>query len=438
MARGLAVAVVAARSARRRRPRSGRERHVHLRHDPGGHRPSGERRHHHAQLERLSGGLCPMQVTLKSFPSPTRIPNNYTQWTLTGRTGMNDGFDGTGLTGRVMTGVDVHRLELQDLTFRDSSSAGNGGALDITGESSVGLRQLRVLQQRRGRQGRRRHTWPGAAGARRDARRHRRERQHLRLGDEPRRGQHGGHRRRARDRDAGSGQNSGINGSTFANNVARGERRRLRLRARSGGSENFSLDGNVVVDNKAGGSGGGGYVVVANAFLSVDGNTFEGNSVEHVHGHQPAGDHFGGGLYLDNGILRSPPQRLHGQLGERVPERPGLRRRRARRLRRRSSASQSQFTRFEGNTSPDRRAPSRASRARAAGCSSRARARAGTRSSTRSPATRSARCGEGGGIYTGAAGGHHISSSARSRSPGNSVGAGGQFAGHRGRRASTT
>src|SRR6186713_2531066 len=59
------------------------------------------------------GGLCPMQVTLKSFPSPIAFPNNYTQWTLTGRTGMNDGFDGTGLPGRVMTGVDVHRLELQ-------------------------------------------------------------------------------------------------------------------------------------------------------------------------------------------------------------------------------------------------------------------------------------------------------------------------------------
>ena len=51
---------------------------------------------------------------------------------------MNDGFDGSGLPGRVLTGDDVHRLLIQDLTFRDSSApAGNGGAISITGESSV-------------------------------------------------------------------------------------------------------------------------------------------------------------------------------------------------------------------------------------------------------------------------------------------------------------
>src|SRR3954464_5787356 len=83
------------------------------------------------------GGLCNAQYTLKSFPSPIAFPNNYTQWTLTGRAGQNDGFDGSGLAGRVLTGVDVHRLELQNLIFRDSSVTGDGGALNVTGESSL-------------------------------------------------------------------------------------------------------------------------------------------------------------------------------------------------------------------------------------------------------------------------------------------------------------
>lgn len=87
------------------------------------------------------GELCNAQYTLKSFPSPIAFPNTYTTWQLQGRTGQNDGFDGTGLPGRVLTGINVHRLEIWDLTFRNSVvTGGNGGALDITGESSVGLR----------------------------------------------------------------------------------------------------------------------------------------------------------------------------------------------------------------------------------------------------------------------------------------------------------
>ena len=91
------------------------------------------------------GGLCSAQYTLHSFPTPSAFPNNYSQWTLKGRDGMNDGFDGSGLPGRVLTGVDVHRLELQNLVFRDSSVTGDGGAVNITGESSLGLRTSRFF-----------------------------------------------------------------------------------------------------------------------------------------------------------------------------------------------------------------------------------------------------------------------------------------------------
>lgn len=67
------------------------------------------------------------------------------------------------------------------------------------------------------------------------------------------------------------------------------------------GSENISLDGNVVVKNKAGGSGGGGYVAMDVGFLNIDQERYENNSVEPMQG-APAGDHFGGGLYVQGGL----------------------------------------------------------------------------------------------------------------------------------------
>ena len=65
------------------------------------------------------GGLCDQQFTLRDFGAVTGTPAT---WTLKGRDGMNDGFDGSTLPGRVLTGDDVHRLLIQDLTFRDSSA----------------------------------------------------------------------------------------------------------------------------------------------------------------------------------------------------------------------------------------------------------------------------------------------------------------------------
>lgn len=46
------------------------------------------------------------------------------------------------MTGRVLTGTDVHRVLIQDLTFRDSSATGagqSGGAVELTGESGLQL-----------------------------------------------------------------------------------------------------------------------------------------------------------------------------------------------------------------------------------------------------------------------------------------------------------
>src|SRR5688572_32569343 len=85
------------------------------------------------------GGLCNFAVTLPDFDTPG-LGENYKIWTLQGRAGMNDGFDGTNVMGRVLTGNDVHRLLIQDLTFRDSSTSAagaDGGAISITGEATL-------------------------------------------------------------------------------------------------------------------------------------------------------------------------------------------------------------------------------------------------------------------------------------------------------------
>src|SRR5215210_363460 len=84
------------------------------------------------------GGLCNAQYTLHDFGA--FVSGTPKSWTLKGRAGMNDGFDGTGLAGRMLTGTNVHRLLIQDLTFRDGVQLGagaDGGALSITGDSSL-------------------------------------------------------------------------------------------------------------------------------------------------------------------------------------------------------------------------------------------------------------------------------------------------------------
>lgn len=83
-------------------------------------------------------GLCSSAYTLRTNPPGTQT----TAITLKGDSSdaNADGFDGTLAVGRVLTGVDVHRLEINDLVFRDSTSATNGGAIAITGDSQAAVR----------------------------------------------------------------------------------------------------------------------------------------------------------------------------------------------------------------------------------------------------------------------------------------------------------
>ena len=251
-------------------------------------------------------GICTGQhFDLPTFPTPSAFPNNYKMWTFRGDPSDGpDGFDGTGLTTaqRMLTGVDVHRLEIQNLTFRDGNVAGNGGALDITGESSVGLRQSAFYNNQATGKGGAVHlsqvapflgSTLGGFGVSSDT-----------FGSEtvPGEGNSAATGGALSIESPGQGNNnSGINGSTFANNSATGNGGGFDYAVPSGGSENVSLDGNVVVKNKAGGSGGGGRVSIDTGLLRVDNDRYENNSVEPVTNYL-SGDHFGGGLYLQGGL----------------------------------------------------------------------------------------------------------------------------------------
>jgi hypothetical protein len=250
----------------------------------------------------LQGVCVGTTYQLHSFPTPMV---SYSTWTLTGNPGDGaDGFDGSGLTGaeRMLTGDDVHRLELQNLLFRDGDVTGDGGALEITGESSVGLRFSSFFNNHATGKGGAVHISQaspalgiplGGVAV-----------QNVVFGSETNTAEGnsattGG---ALSIESPGMGQNnSGVNGSTFANNVATGNGGGLSYAIPAATAENFSLNGNVFASNRAGGSGGGAHVVGANTLFQVDNETYRNNSVEPVTAGHLTGDHFGGGLYLQGG-----------------------------------------------------------------------------------------------------------------------------------------
>jgi hypothetical protein len=243
-------------------------------------------------------GVCTSQFTL---PDLGTAPANYIRWTLRGDpSNGEDGFDGSTLPGRMLTGNNVHFVEIRDLLFRDGTQTGNGGALSVAGESGVGLRGSRFFNN---------HA-TGRGGA-------------VYFGFSALVGQIGGFgisgntfgsttspaEGNSADLAGGAvsvqtpGQtsNSGINTSTFANNVSGTTGGAFDYELAPAGVENFSLNFNTIVSNKARASGGGGHIVVHDAsFLGIDQNLFEGNSVE-PGAAPPAASHFGGGLFVESG-----------------------------------------------------------------------------------------------------------------------------------------
>ena len=244
------------------------------------------------QRDIVLDGMCTTQYTLPSFPDPGG--GSHTQWTLRGA-GSDDGFDRNEVAGRALTGADVHHLEIQNLIFRDGRQTGNGGAISITGRSAPAIRTSTFQNnQATGRGGavyisQTQHAGLFGIGISGNT---------FGSTTNPALGNSADVGGALSIETPGQSQNSGINTSIFANNVATTTGGGFDYALAPAGVENFSLDSNVVADNKAGGSGGGGHVVIGGpSILSINSNQFLRNSLEPLTG-APAGDHFGGGLYL--------------------------------------------------------------------------------------------------------------------------------------------
>jgi predicted outer membrane repeat protein len=203
----------------------------------------------------------------------------------------------------MVTGNDVHRLEMWSLLFRDGNVTGDGGALAVTGQSSPRIRLSTFLN----------NTASGSGGAvyfSQDT-----PLSGLPAGPiavmgntfgsttDPAEGNHaGGDGGAVSVETPGQGQNSSYTDNVFAGNTAEGNGGAFAYELDPGGSENFSVSDNEVTGNSAAGSGGGGYVVVDQSLLRVDNELYEGNSVEPLTPSPPSGDHLGGGLFLRGGI----------------------------------------------------------------------------------------------------------------------------------------
>jgi hypothetical protein len=244
-----------------------------------------------------SDNLCHLAVTLPDFDTPGPA-ESYKSWTLQGRAGMSDGFSGSGVTGRVMTGHDVHRLLLQDLTFRDSHAnapGANGGAVSITGEATLQVFLSEFYGNSANDKGGAVSFAPTFApdialntlsllgntfGSPADAA----------LGNDALTGG------AVSFQGAGAGEMT-LNGNDFGNNVAIENGGAVFFT--SGGTDSARQDDNEFVDNRTGGSGGGTHLVDASS-VRITNNLYDGNVAGPIPNFQDApADHFGGGLYID-------------------------------------------------------------------------------------------------------------------------------------------
>jgi hypothetical protein len=365
------------------------------------------------------GGLCDNAITIDlGAGSPT--PPEYKTWTLKGRDGQPDGFDGSSLPGRMITGVNVHKLTIQGLTFRDGDQTGNGGAISITGESSLSLFLSTFVNNSATGKGGAVYLAPVKSTV---------------LGVnlfgtsingntfDDNRAQEGG----ALAVDfPGQGQNSSYRNNTFTDNVAshNGGAFTWVLDTSDMSGENFSVSDNVVTGNRASGVGGGGYIVQHGA-LRIDNERYEGNRIDPAVGTPPVNDHFGGGLYVEhngltihrnnvfrsNAILTAPMGENYGGAGLAL-------------FGGNTVDIQSQFARYESNTLP---AAPVGFESEGGGLYLEA-PNAHWYSFLDTFAGNSAGAGgEGGGLYVG--GGGTVLELGEVTVAGNSVGAGGQFAG---------
>jgi hypothetical protein len=370
--------------------------------------------------------MCNQAYDLPSFADPTIT---YVTWTLQG-VGGNDGFDGTGLAGeRPLTGNDTHRLVIDNLTFRDGSVTGpgdSGGAIELTGQSGLQVFNSAFLNNEATDRGGAIHVKPDVPPV-----------GYNNLGVSMLGNVFGsttvpGEGNSATIGGAVSVESPGVNDqfsltdNVFANNTASSNGGAFDFELAPAGGANVSLNENQVIANRAGGSGAGGYLDGPIGFLNIDNELYENNSVEPVAGY-PAGDHFGGGLYLGGGLPDLRHNVFRGNAVKAFPDGgnlgggglavlgPGIN-------------AQSEYSRIEGNTvAPPLAATQFESEGGGLFFSSNGGRWQGFLDAIAGNSV-GAR-GEGGGIYVGAGPAPTSLELAEVTVSGNSVGAGGQFAG---------
>jgi predicted outer membrane repeat protein len=240
--------------------------------------------------------LCNSAYTLTN-PQPSSVPQtpDYGVYLVGDPTDGNvDGFDGFDLGNRIFTGTDTNRFTVQALVFQNSFKTGKGGAIDISGDSALGVFDSEFTANQATDRG-------GAI--------HVADTQSSTAGGNSFQGNLFGSTTDAtkgNKADIGgavsveSGKSnvgsSGAGGNVFAHNSAKSTGGALDWDLSTG--QNATFDNNLFTHNTAGGSGGGARInSPGGGFLSFFSETFENNSLDPVDG-GPTGDHRGGGLLV--------------------------------------------------------------------------------------------------------------------------------------------
>jgi hypothetical protein len=240
-------------------------------------------------------GMCTGQYTFRVFPSPGPA-ESYKSWTLQG-SGGDDGFDRNSVPGRALTGNDSHRVVIQGLTFRDSRVTGpaeSGGAVELTGETGAQFFNNSFFNNHAPNRGGAIHMSPETPPS-----------GFNNLGFSAL-GNTFGSATEGNSAVIGgaiSVETPGVNDqfsltdNLFTGNSAAWDGGAFDFELAQAGAANVSLGSNRVIDNTAGGSGGGGHLIVGATFLNVSDDLYEGNSIEQ-NPDGPQGDHRGAGLYV--------------------------------------------------------------------------------------------------------------------------------------------
>jgi hypothetical protein len=214
------------------------------------------------------------------------------------------GASGASLIGdgsnRILTGANTGVLAVQNLTFsggRATGAGADGGAIEITGQSGLQVFNCKFFDNDAEDRGGAIHFAPATPPEGSNN-----------LGFSAQGNVFGSTTDATQNNTALIGgavsvESPGVNDqfslgtNTFAKNVAQWTGGGFDFELAAGGGANVNLDHNQVLDNKAGGAGGGGNLAGPLGLVNITSELYQGNSVEPLSA-SPQGDHLGGGLLI--------------------------------------------------------------------------------------------------------------------------------------------